>query len=70
MKKGTKNISSPEEVFCPACGEKLTPVDIEVYPRCPYCDHQFDPTVRLEDFILSPIVTTWIGHCNARFPKK
>ncbi len=70
MNHESKNLPVPEELCCPACGEMLTPADLEVYPCCPYCNHGFDRSSRLEDFVLAPVIAGWVGHCHARFPKK
>ena len=28
-------------ILCPNCGERLTPADLEVYAKCPFCDWSF-----------------------------
>ena len=55
--------------FCPECGEVITPADIEVYPRCPYCNHLFPDGPQLEDFILEPVLRRWMIHSCQQFPR-
>ncbi len=56
IKKLSKNTSLP----CPTCGENLLNIDIEMFNKCPYCDHNFPESMELEDFKLQPIVDEWI----------
>jgi len=53
---------------CPGCGELLTPADLEVYAKCPFCDYAFRRDSGLEDFIISPVVNRWIAHAHNQFP--
>ena len=53
----SKNTNSIE---CPECKEKLLHVDIEMFNKCPYCDHTFPETIEFEDFILQPIIDEWV----------
>lgn len=59
--------ASVMEITCPGCGEKIVPADIEVYPRCPYCDYQFKTDGPFEDFILSPLLRRWVVTTAQRF---
>ena len=61
-------IAVKEEAPCPKCGEKLQPVDLESFPRCPYCDFEFTRDNALEDFVLSPIIKRWLRNVNQNFP--
>ena len=72
MKKNTnplKNFDSATmtDVICPNCKEKVSPQDLEVYPRCPYCDYQFKSDNSLEDFVLSPLLKRWVVSTTQRF---
>ncbi|MBR7155900.1 MAG: hypothetical protein IKD22_03610 [Lentisphaeria bacterium] len=49
--------------YCPQCNEVLTPADLEMFPRCPYCDHQFQDGPELEQFILRPVLNRWVANC-------
>ena len=53
-------------MVCPACMEPLLREDIEGFGRCPYCDHAFDLSPALEDFLLSPVIRQWVNHTHAR----
>lgn len=54
---------------CPGCGERLTPADLEVFARCPFCDWAFSRDLCLEDFVISPVVSRWMAHANNQFPR-
>ena len=56
------------EILCPGCGEKLQPVDLEGWPRCPYCDYEFTSDAALEDFVLSPVIRRWLRNLQQNFP--
>ncbi len=56
-------------LLCPNCGERLTPADLEVYAKCPYCDWSFPRDARLDDFVISPIVNRWMARANSQFPR-
>ena len=45
---------------CPNCREHLFPADLEMFPRCPYCDHHFPQGAQLEDFVVKPAITRWV----------
>lgn len=45
---------------CPVCGEKLSPVDLEMYSNCPYCNASLPRDGEMEDFILSPVIKAWV----------
>ena len=51
--------STMTDIPCPVCKEKITPADIEIYPQCPYCGHQFKMDNTFEDFVLSPLLKRW-----------
>ena len=53
--------------FCPNCGEQIVPADIEMFPRCPYCNHLFPEGNQLEDFILKPVLKRWMIHNCQQF---
>lgn len=62
------NIIIREDAFCPRCGEKLQPVDLESFPNCPYCDFEFTKDNALEDFVLSPVIKRWLRTMHQNFP--
>ena len=47
-------------LVCPCCMETLTQIDIESFSSCPYCNHKFESSYELEDFILRPVVEHWM----------
>lgn len=47
-------------LICPKCFETMSQADIESYSSCPFCDHHFERSMELEDFILRPVVEHWI----------
>lgn len=53
--------------FCPGCGEQLVPADLEMFPRCPYCNRQFQESPQLEEFILRPVLKRWMVHNCQQF---
>lgn len=55
-----KNETKGKVLVCPGCLETLTQVDIEAFSSCPYCNHQFERSFELEDFILRPVVEHWM----------
>ena len=57
-----------EQVFCPRCGERLAPADLEIFAACPYCDYVFTRDNNLEDFVLLPLITRWAGRAHNQFP--
>jgi uncharacterized CHY-type Zn-finger protein len=48
-------------LICPNCFEKIQPADVEAYPYCPYCNYRLPSDDQLEDFILGPVVSTWVS---------
>ena len=66
--QNTTFFTSRGEAVCPGCGEKLQPVDLESFPRCPYCDHEFATDSALEDFVLSPLIKRWLRSVQQNFP--
>ena len=51
--------------FCPQCEEPISPADLEMFLRCPYCNYQFQNTPEVEAFILRPLLTRWMkGNLN------
>ena len=65
----TLPVPTPEYLICPNCSEKLAPVDVEAFGRCPYCDYRFREDARFEDFVLSPAITRWVNIVHQRFPR-
>ena len=57
-------------ILCPNCGERLTPADLEVFAKCPFCDWGFPRDACLEDFVISPIVNRWMARANSQFPRE
>jgi uncharacterized C2H2 Zn-finger protein len=55
----SRTMSLERGLLCPQCGELLHRNDIEVFTRCPFCDHAFSVDTELEDFILTPLVNEW-----------
>ena len=55
--------------YCPECGEVIAPADLEMYPRCPYCNHLFPDGPQLEDFVLRPVLQRWVVHSIQQFPR-
>ena len=53
-------VSLDHRLLCPQCHETLSRADIESYPHCPFCDHDFGKNEALEDFILEPLVDNWM----------
>lgn len=49
--------------YCPKCNEIITPADLEMFPRCPYCNFQFQDGPELEQFVLRPVLSRWISNC-------
>lgn len=47
-------------LLCPNCAETLSQADIETFSRCPYCDYKLEFSLELEDFILEPLVESWM----------
>ncbi len=52
------------KLVCPRCGEELSPLDVENYPACPYCDLHFPEDAELESFILNPVIRSWTAHAG------
>ncbi len=53
--------SSSKLLLCPSCLEMINPLDIEMFPECPYCNYsleKFDNAI--EDYMLKPIVDNWV----------
>ena len=48
-------------LYCPDCSEELQTPDIEVYPACPFCGCPLEEDSQFEDFILEPVVRSWIA---------
>ncbi len=57
------------DILCPNCGERLTPADIEVYAKCPFCDWSFQRDSCFEDFVMSPVVSRWMARAHNKFPR-
>ena len=58
-----------DDRYCPECGEVIAPADLEMYPRCPYCNHLFPDGPQLEDFVLRPVLQRWVAHSMQQFPR-
>lgn len=56
-----RNAVGKLELICPGCGEALQSVDVEIFPRCPFCDCQLPTDLIFEDFVLDPVVHHWMG---------
>lgn len=48
-------------LICPNCFEKLQPADVETYPYCPYCNYRLPVDDQLEEFILEPVIHSWVS---------
>jgi uncharacterized CHY-type Zn-finger protein len=46
--------------FCPQCEEQIQPADIEMFSRCPYCNHHFDESADKEEFLLRKLLKNWM----------
>lgn len=55
-----KNGIKGKLLVCPKCLETLTQTDIEEFSTCPFCNHRFERSSELEDFILRPVVEHWM----------
>ena len=53
--------------FCPECSEEINPEDLEMFPRCPFCNHLFQDENQLEDFVLRPVLQRWVSHKCQQF---
>ncbi len=58
-------LSAGRYLVCPKCGEHLKQLDVEGFSCCPFCDHKFEQNTELEDFILEPVINTWIRQMGA-----
>ena len=47
-------------LLCPNCGEMLQPADVEAFSSCPYCNTHLTLSNDLENFILSPVISSWL----------
>ena len=52
--------SNDRFLICPQCNERLKQMDIENYSKCPYCNYNFTVSEALEDFLLEPVVDSWM----------
>lgn len=59
---------STRRLRCWKCQELLTPVDIETYLVCPYCNAQLERCADTEDFAIEPLVQQWISRYPAMQP--
>lgn len=57
-------------LVCPNCNEDLMYADIEIFRMCPFCNKPLPQTGELEDFILEPIVQSWVAKCTEQYPSK
>jgi hypothetical protein len=60
IEKGT----AKKWLLCPHCNEENSYYDVEIYPKCPFCDGELEKNNELEDFILEPLVCQWEFQCN------
>ncbi|MCF6176562.1 MAG: hypothetical protein L3J71_12445 [Victivallaceae bacterium] len=60
VKKGTDR----NWLLCPHCNEENSYYDVEIYPKCPFCNGELEKNGELEDFILEPLVSQWTYQCN------
>lgn len=58
----SRTLTLDRGLLCPECGELLQRSDVEVFTKCPFCDHAFAVDTELEDFILAPLVGEWAKH--------
>lgn len=54
------NDAGYKKLICPRCCEVLNRIDIEHFSTCPYCLLDMELTDDLEDFLLEPLVNTWM----------
>lgn len=52
--------SATQFLICPQCAKPLQRYDIEEFMTCPYCDHPFEFSAELEQFMLQPLVNEWM----------
>ncbi len=57
-------------LVCPHCNEDLIYADIEIFRMCPFCDKPLKQTGELEDFILEPIIQSWVAKYTGKHPEK
>lgn len=55
-----KSLDKDKMLVCPSCLELLRQHDIESYSNCPYCDHKFELDQEIEDFLMQPIIDSWV----------
>ena len=55
-------------LVCPNCNEYLMYADIEIFRACPFCNSKLQQTGELEDFILEPIVQSWVAKYTGQYP--
>lgn len=53
-------------MVCPVCLEALLREDVEGFGRCPYCDHAFDLSPAVENFLLTPVIQHWVHHTQTQ----
>ncbi len=54
-------------LVCPDCNEHLMYADIEIFRMCPFCNNTLQQTGELEDFILEPIVQSWVAKYTGQY---
>jgi hypothetical protein len=54
------DLSSDKILVCPNCYETLNRNDIEHFGKCPYCDHNIEFDIEIEDFLLKPVIDRWM----------
>ena len=65
--KKLKN-SSDMILICPVCYEFLFRDDFEHFACCPYCNAPIEISDEIEDYLLKPVVDSWISNQNRAFP--
>ena len=50
-------------LVCPSCSALLVSADVEMFPRCPYCNAPLERTPEFDDFTLDGLVRHWQRNC-------
>ena len=59
--------SSDKILVCPKCFELLFRDDFEHFSCCPYCNSPIEISEEIEDYLLKPVIDSWISNQNRRF---
>lgn len=65
MDEGLDSRYGSRYLVCPQCGEHLRQMDLENFSSCPYCGRVFEMDRELEDFLMEPLVDSWIHQQGA-----